>query len=119
LRTLVCPPGSVREADAVDEAKVPVEFAVTDVAVVNGASTTKVKVVGTGVLVASMTTVTGLVVPGGIVTSAVVYVPPGTDGVLTPPMVVIRKVGKLVSAGVLAPVIGPGIVTTDAAGFVA
>lgn len=107
------------EAEAVELAKVPVELAVTDVAVVNGASTTNVNVLGTGVLVASIVTVTGLVVPGGIVTSAVVYVPPGTEGVLTPPMVLMRKVGKLVSAGTLEAVTGPGVAAIEAAGFVA
>ena len=41
------------------------------------------------------------------------------EGVLTPPIVLMRKVGKLVSAGTLEAVTGPGVAAIEAAGFVA
>ena len=67
-----------------------------------------VNVMGTGTFVAANTTFTGLAVVTGIVRSGVSCLPVGLPGTLAPPIVLKVKVGRFVSAGVLA---GDRIVT--------
>lgn len=115
-----CATGTVTVAEAVELVQVPVLGAVFTGATTgaNCGMTCILKMVPGGVLVAVRVTVIGFVVPGGRKTSGVAYAPVGEAGTEMPPTVVILRVGRLVRAGVLAAVTGPGEVTSEGDGLV-